>query len=402
MKLRTLIPFLISLTAATACAQENAAHAPSWAKRMADSFLARHPDGTAYDSASPEKWNYEQGLMMVALLRMWDHSGDRRYYDFVRRSIDRYVSDDGTIRTYRLSDYNLDNIAPGRALLDLYRETKEQKYRLAADVLRRQLREQPRTNEGGFWHKKIYPSQMWLDGLFMAEPFYAAYAEMNGERDAFDDIAGQFILIARHTKDPATGLFYHGWDESRRQRWANPGTGCSPSFWARAIGWYAMALVDVLDTLPPEHGKRAELKGILQDLAAAILKFRDGKSYLWYQVVDRGADQGNYLEASASCMFAYAFARGATRGYLDGTFLGAAKETFGAVLERFVAIDSAGLVDLRGTCRSAGLGGSPYRDGSYRYYIGEPQRTNDLKGIGAFLLAAIALEEGTPELGKSQ
>lgn len=398
--MKLLVNILIAACLAGACTASRGnpgspGHAP-WSRRMADSFLARHPEAVTYDSVSRnEKWNYEQGLMLVALLRVWRSSGDDRYFEFVRRNLDRYVGGDGIIGTYDLTDFNLDNVGPGRALLDMYRKTGVQKYRAAADVLRRQLREQPRTTEGGFWHKKIYPSQMWLDGLFMAEPFYADYAKEFGEEKTFDDVADQFILIARHTRDSSTGLMYHGWDESRKERWADPQTGCSRSFWARGIGWYAMGLVDVLDDLPARHQKREALLGIFRNLAGALLRCRDVQSRLWYQVPDCRGREGNYLEASASCMVAYAFAKGAHRGYLDAGYLSAARESFQAVIDRFVVDDSSGLVDLRGTCRSAGLGGSPYRDGTYTYYVSEPQQTNDLKGIGAFLLAATELERGS-------
>jgi unsaturated rhamnogalacturonyl hydrolase len=388
------------IVSAQACGGENGvpdtiSSTLSWSRRIADSFLLRHPGAVTYDSASPDrKWNYEQGLMLVALEQMTLHTGDQKYFDFVRKNLDQYVAQDGTIRTYRLADYNLDNVGPGRALLAVYRETHQERFRAAADTLRRQLREQPRIHEGGFWHKKIYPYQMWLDGLFMAEPFYAKYAVIFNEPDAFDDIANQFILIARHTRDPKTGLFYHGWDESKQQRWANPETGCSPSFWGRGMGWYAMALVDVLGYFPTDHPQRGELISILQQLCATLLTFRDERTSLWYQVVDQGEREGNCLESSASCMFAYAFAKGANKGYLDRKFFEAAGQTFKGLVEREVTIDGNGFVDLHGTCRGAGLGGSPYRDGSFEYYVSEPQRTNDMKGIAPFLLAAIELEKG--------
>ncbi len=367
----------------------------SWARRIADSFVLRHPDAVTYDSSSPDqKWNYEQGIMLVALERVALHTGDQKYFDFVRKSLDQYVGENGAIRTYKLTDYNLDDVGPGRSLLALYQTTRQERFRAAADTLRQQLREQPRTHEGGFWHKKIYPNQMWLDGLFMAEPFYAKYAVMFHDPHAFDDIANQFIWIARHTRDPKTGLLYHAWDESRKQSWADPETGCSPNFWGRAMGWYLMALVDVLDYFPVDHPQRRELISILRELCATLLKFRDEKTSLWYQVVDQGQREGNYLESSASCMYAYAFAKGANKGYLDGMFIDAAEQTFKGLIERQVTIDGNGFVDLHGTCRGAGLGGNPYRDGSFEYYISEPQRTNDMKGIGPFLLAAIELEKG--------
>jgi unsaturated rhamnogalacturonyl hydrolase len=372
-----------------------------WSKRIADSFLLRHPDAVTYDTGSPStKWNYEQGLILIALEQMWLHSGDDKYFDFIRNNLDQYVEENGNIKTYSRAEYNIDHIGPGNALLAVYQKTKEQKYRSAADTLRQQLREHPRTNEGGFWHKKIYPYQMWLDGLFMAEPFYTKYAVMFDEHDAFDDIANQFIWMAKHTRDPNTGMLYHAWDESKQQRWANPETGCSSNFWARSMGWYAMALVNVLDDFPAAHPKRGQLIAIFKELSDAVLKFRDQKTHLWFQVVDQGTREGNYLETSASCMFAYSFAKGSNKGYLDKEYSSIAKQIFDGVIEYKVTIDSNGFVDLHGTCKSAGLGGKPYRDGSFEYYISEPQRTNDMKGIGPFLLAAIEIEKNKNTKGK--
>jgi unsaturated rhamnogalacturonyl hydrolase len=366
-----------------------------WSKRIADSFLDRHPDAVTYDSGAPsQKWNYEQGLMLHALNEMWKHSGEKKYFEFIQKNLDLYIGDSGNIKTYKMSDYNLDNIGPGRAMLAVYQETKQQKYRAAADSLYMQLKNQPRTNEGGFWHKKIYPYQMWLDGLFMAEPFYSRYAVLSGQSGQFDDITNQFIWITKHTKDDQTQLLYHAWDESKIQKWANPQTGKSPSFWGRAMGWYAMALVDVLDIIPVSHPKRKDLVKMFQDFSETILKYRDAKSLLWYQVIDQPDKSGNYLEASASCMFAYCFAKGANKGLLDKKFFTAAEQTFQKITGTFVSYDSKGMIDLHGTCRGVGLGGNPYRDGSYQYYISETQRTNDMKGIGPFLLTAIEIENG--------
>jgi len=370
----------------------------SWSVRLANSFMARYPDTISYaEEPRRGRWTYEQGIMLEAMRRMGAATGDQKYFTYVKKNIDQFVVGDGSIRTYEYETFNLDNIATGRQLLALYTETGELKYSYAADTLRKQLRNQPRTHEGGFWHKKIYPYQMWLDGLYMAEPFYARYALLFNEPDAFDDVVNQFTFIAKHTRDVKTGLFYHGWDESKQQRWANPETGCSPNFWGRAMGWYSMALVDVLDFIPVSHPRRGELVSIFQGLSSSLLKIRDKNTALWYQVVDQGGREGNYLEASASCMFAYAYAKGANRGYLDKGFLKAAEETFRGVVNNLVTVDEDGFVDLHHTCQVSGLGGNPYRDGSYEYYIGEPQRTNDMKGYAAFLLAAIELETGSLE-----
>ena len=372
----------------------------AWSRRIAESFIRRHPDAVTYDSLFPSaKWTYEQGVMLAALRQMALFTGEKRYADFVKENLDQYVAEDGSITTYRFDEYQLDNIAPGTSLLALYEGTHDERYRKAAALLRRQLREQPRTSGGGFWHKQIYPSQMWLDGLYMAAPFYARYGAMFGETGDLDDVLNQFRLIAAHCRDPKTGLFYHGWDERREQRWADRVSGCSPVFWGRSIGWLMMALVDVLEYFPPGHPGREELTGILRALAGDLLRFRDPETALWYQVPDQPGRAGNYLEASSSAMFAYAFAGGANRGYLGAEYFEAARQTFAGITKHLVSVDGKGFVDLHHVCAGAGLGGKPYRDGSFEYYVGVPQRTNDMKGYAPLLLAAIELERSRPAPG---
>ncbi len=329
--------------------------------------------------------------MLEALRRVGEETGRDSYAVYVKDDIDRYVLADGSIATYDRSTYNLDNVAPGRVVLWLAKKTGEPRYRKAADELRLQLNEQPRTKSGGFWHKLIYPYQMWLDGIFMAEPFYAEYAATYGEPKDFDDIAHQIITIARQCRDTATGLLYHGWDESRAQRWADPETGCSPNFWGRAMGWYAMGIVDVLDSFPQSHPRRQEIIGIFQRLADAVSRVQDSQTGVWYQVLDQGNREGNYLESSASCMFTYAFAKGVRLGYLDSSFAGLASKAFDGILKEFITEDENGLIHLTETCQVGGLGGNPYRDGSFEYYIGEPRRTDDFKGVGPFIFAALEL-----------
>jgi unsaturated rhamnogalacturonyl hydrolase len=243
---------------------------------------------------------------------------------------------------------------------------------------------------------------MWLDGLYMAAPFYAWYGETLGEAGDLDDVLRQFRLVAAHCRDPKTGLFYHGWDERKVERWADSVTGRSPVFWGRSIGWLMMALVDVLEYFPPGNPGREELTEMLRSLAGALLRFRDPETSLWYQVPDQPGRAGNYLEASSSAMFAYAFARGANRHYLVPEFLQAARRTFDGILKHLVSVTREGFIDLHHICAGAGLGGSPYRDGSYKYYTGVPQRTNDMKGYAPFLLAAIELERGAAAPGPQE
>lgn len=364
-----------------------------WSTRLINSFIIRHPNAVTYDEfMTKNKWNYEQGVMLEAMRKMYEMTKDQQYYEFIKNNIDQYVDDEGKIKTYKYSSFNLDNINTGRALLFLYEKTKNEKYKIAADTLRKQLQNQPRTRSGGFWHKKIYPYQMWLDGLFMAEPFYSQYSFMFSQNN-YDDIFNQFELAYKNTLDSSTGLLYHAWNENKEQKWADKTTGKSPNFWGRSIGWYLMAIVEVLDYVPKQDLRRKDLINILQNVSNALLNFRDCKTGLWYQVIDMPEREGNYLEASCASMFTYVFAKGANKGYLPLKFLNIAEETFKAIIKYDVKIDENGFVNLYYTCSSAGLGGHPYRNGSFAYYISEPQRTNDFKGYGPLIYSVIELEK---------
>jgi unsaturated rhamnogalacturonyl hydrolase len=385
---------LLVLLLALGAAQINAQNL-SWSRRVADSVMTRWKNYPGEVPGRPPRWSYEQGVVLKGIEHVWNASRDEKYLNYIQQTMDHYVNEDGTIRTYSVKEFNLDNIQLGRMVLTLYKVTGQAKYRKAADLLREQLRKHPRTSEGGFWHKQIYPSQMWLDGLYMAEPFYAEYAATFHEDAAFDDIAKQFILIERHTRDSKTGLLYHGWDESRKQRWADPATGHSPNFWGRAIGWYAMALVDTLDYFPRSHPRRRDLIAILKRLAPAVAKYQDDKSGLWYEVMDQPEGKGNYLESSAAAMFVYAFAKGAHKNYLAASYLRLAEKGYRGMLAQFIETGANGLVDFKGTVSVAGLGGNPYRDGSYEYYLSEKVVTNDPKGVGALLLALAEIENSS-------
>ena len=387
ISLLTLLLFsFIGIEARTAHAQE------PLSEQMAATVMKRWGNSWELQPDRPERWSYEQGVVMKGMEGVWLSTADGRYFRFIQESIDRFVQDDGTIRTYKIDEYNIDNILNGRLLLMLYNVTGQEKYRKAAGLLREQLKTHPRTSEGGFWHKKIYPFQMWLDGLYMGGPFYAEYAKTFHEDAAFDDIARQFVFMENHSRDLKTGLLYHGWDESRKQRWSNPETGRSPNFWGRAMGWYAMALVDTLDHFPENHPQRGELVQILKRLAVAVQRYQDPKSGLWYQVLDKPGAKGNYLEASAACMFVYALAKGIRKGYLPASYFDVAQRGYRGIVSRFIKADSAGQVNLEGTVSVAGLGGNPYRDGSYEYYLSEKVVTNDPKGVGAFMMASNEME----------
>lgn len=358
----------------------------AYSARMAEAAIARADPARV-------KWHYEDGFLLQALQRVAEDSGNAACGSFVRASIDHLVDGEGRIAAYRREEYNLDQINPGKVLFSLLRDTADRRYGTALEHLREQLRRQPRTRSGGFWHKKIYPEQMWLDGLYMAAPFYARYAAAFGEPEALHDVLHQLFLMEEHARDLQTGLLCHAWDESRRQLWANPESGRSPSFWARGMGWYAMALVDVLDFLQDSDPGKSSVISILHHLMRAVAGHRDEDSGLWFQVIDQGQRAGNYLESSASCMFVYAILKAVRRGYLrDEELRETAHRAYGGIVKNFIRTGADGYPSLTGTCASAGLGGSPYRDGSFAYYAGEKTADDDPKGLASFILASTEME----------
>ena len=293
--------------------------------------------------------------------------------------------------------FNIDNVNGGKILFDLYAQTGDERYKIAMDTLRKQMAEQPRTSEGGFWHKLRYPHQMWLDGIFMASPYLVQYGATFNEPALFDEATKQILLINSKTYDPATGLYYHGWDESREQKWSNPETGCSPNFWSRSIGWYGAAIVDVLDFLPQETAGRDSIIQILQGLTKAIVKYQDPSSGTWYQVTDQGAREGNYLESSATALFIYTLAKAINKGYIGNEYIEPTQKAFDGMVKTFTRLEEDGSYTITNCCAVAGLGGDSkrYRDGSFEYYISEPIIENDPKSVGSFILAAIEYEKMT-------
>lgn len=372
-------------------------------QQMAATVIELWPDSMAVKEGKPAAWNYEQGVVLEGFAGLWKNTADASYFNYLKKSIDFYVTPSGDIQTYHKGEYNIDHVKTGRTLLLLYKVTNDLRYYKAAKLLREQLKNHPRTSEGGFWHKQIYPNQMWLDGLYMGEPFYAEYAATFNETETFDDVAKQFILMEGHARDGKTGLLYHGWDESKEQKWADKTTGRSPNFWARAMGWYGMALVDVLDFFPTNHPKRDSLLSILNRWAVAIQKVQDAKTGLWYNVLDKPTGKGNYFESSASSMMVYALAKGARKGYLPTKYTQTAQKAWESIKAEFVEKRSEGKINLKGTISVAGLGGNPYRDGSYEYYLSEKIVSNDPKGIGAFMAAANEMEiMPTLDLGRGK
>ncbi|HOQ05633.1 MAG TPA: glycoside hydrolase family 88 protein [Anaerohalosphaeraceae bacterium] len=369
-----------------------AASTERWSERMIRSEMTRNPQAWMIDFSPKPRWKYPSGLMMKAIWTAGILYDKPEYLEYVKSYYDILITDDGQILTYDAATYNIDNINPGKTLIDVYLRSPQAKYRKAIEALREQMRTHPRTSEGGFWHKKIYPHQMWLDGLYMGAAFLAQYAAVFEEKPLFDDVARQFVLMEKHARDPKTGLLYHGWDESRTQKWADPSTGCSPHFWGRAMGWYAMALIDTLDYFPTDHPQRKELVDILNRLMEAVVKVQDPKTGVWYQIVDKPNEKGNYLESSCSAMFVYSLLKGIRKGYLPSSMTEAAEKGYAGILKEFVEVAADGQVHLHKGCAVAGLGGSPYRDGSFNYYISEPVRSNDPKAVEPFILASLEME----------
>lgn len=336
-------------------------------------------------------WNYEEAITLKGLLRLGEKTKDTAYLAYARKIMDHFVREDGSIRTYEPLDYNSDQLPGGLILLSLYQHTGALKYKIAMDRLWQQIQWQPRTKEGGFWHKHKYPYQMWLDGAYMLDVFYASYAQAF-QKNVFTDVANQLIWMEKHLKDSTTGLLYHGWDESHLQKWCNPATGRSPEIWSRSMGWYIMALADILDIFPKNHPQRPALLKIFNNTLKALSNFQDASSGVWYQIVDKGGKAGNYLEASGSTMFAYAMAKGLNRGYLPASFQPTLEKAYAGILKEFITTDEKGIPHIHHSCSGAGLGGVPYRPGTYEYYVNEPQRSDDLKTIGPLISLFIEME----------
>jgi unsaturated rhamnogalacturonyl hydrolase len=377
----------------------NGATPLQWSERMADSQIARLDGKLAWKPAGAGgKWDYTAGLFTLSLLKLNEQIPNASRMVFVTNAIGSFIPASGNIEGYNHDEYQLDAINPGKTVIALYRLTKEERYAKAAALLQKQFATQPRTPEGGFWHKERYTNQMWLDGLFMGAPFYAEYTKVfGGSPTNYDDVARQFALVKEHLRDAKSGLYYHGWDAKKIQAWADPKTGMSSNFWGRAIGWYAMALVDTLDYIPANHPAHKELTAQMQDLSKAIVKYQDADTGVWWQVMDKGDAKGNYREATASAMFVYALAKAVNDGEISKSYVPAILKGYQGVLKEFVRTNDAGAVSLVQCCQVAGLGfksmrGGP-RDGSFEYYISEPIVENDLKGIGPFILAGIELQK---------
>lgn len=366
-----------------------------WSVRMAESEMVRNPESWQVDFQPSLKWDYCHGLELGAMMDVYDRYGDAKFYEYALAYADTMVNEDGTIKKYKLTDYSLDRINSGKMLFRIYEQTKNDKYKKALDLLRSQFDGQPRNADGGFWHKKVYPNQMWLDGLYMGTPFLAEYAYRNNEPQAYQEVINQIKIVARHTYDPANGLFRHACDVSKREKWADKETGQSQHCWGRALGWYMMAIVDDLDFIPQHEPGRDTVLVILNHIAETLKKYQSPEG-LWYQVMDKSGEPGNYLESSCSAMFVYSLFKAVRKGYIPSSYFAVARKGYEGILNEFIKVDDNGLVSITKACAVAGLGGKNYRMGDYDYYIHEQIRDNDPKAVGPFILASLEWE-GLPK-----
>lgn len=381
-----------ALVCSTQLSAQKVSDKQPWSVRMVESEMIRCPESWQLDFQPKLKWDYCHGLELQAMLDVYDTYGDRKIFDYALAYADTMIHNDGSIETYKLHEYNIDRLNSGKFLFRIYEQTKDEKYKKAIDLLRSQLDTHPRNDDGGFWHKKVYPNQMWLDGLYMGAPFYAEYAFRNNRAQDYPDIVNQFITVARHTYDPKNGLYRHACDVSRKERWADPVTGQSQHSWGRAMGWYAMAFVDALDFIPKHEAGRDSMLVILNNIAEQVKRIQDPKTGLWYQVLDKSGEEGNYLESSCSTMFVYALFKAVRKGYIDKSYLKVALKGYKGILDNFIEVDKDGVVTITRACAVAGLGGKNYRMGDYTYYINETIRNNDPKAVGPFIMASLEWE----------
>jgi unsaturated rhamnogalacturonyl hydrolase len=349
-----------------------------WAEKACAALMKKF----APEQLPPEgRWHYHQGVFLLGMERCWKETNQAGYFEYIKEWVDRFIQPDGSI-----SDYNsdeLDDIQPGILLFDLWEQTGDERYRKALQTLVSWFPSWKLNAEGGFWHKTRYPNQMWLDSMYMAGPLGIRYGRVFGESAFYDLLVRQALLMEEHLKDPKTGLFYHGWDQSKQAPWADPETGCAPEFWGRALGWYPAALLDMLEYLPETHPEHRRLQGIVSATLAAIVKYQDPASGLWYQVLDKGDRPDNWLETSCSCLFAYSIAKAVRMGYLQEEYLQYAWKAYRGVIER-LSFDAAGEVVISDICVGTGIG-------DYAHYIARPRSENDLHGTGAFILMCVEM-----------
>lgn len=363
-----------------------------WSERTAISIMNKYPKAWQLDGNEKPKWDYKMGFVLSGFEKLYQKTNDNKYFNYTKEYVDEMIDSTGNIKKYDLKEYNIDYLNPTKLLFNLYDVTKDSRYFQIIGKVRNQLETQPRTASGGFWHKQIYPNQMWIDGLYMAEPFYTQFTVKYEKGKNLDDIAKQFELVQNHIVDKKTGLVYQAWDESKEIAWADKQTGTSPTIWGRGIGWYMIALVETLDYFPKSHPKYKVLVGYLNDIAKNVNQYKS-ESGLWYQIADKPEKFGNYVESSASGMIIYAFAKGADKGYLPSSYKAAAKKSFDSFVKEFVKVDKKGEINILNSSSNVGLGGKPFRDGTNDYYLTAKTKENGAIAYGAFLLSAIELNK---------
>ena len=347
-----------------------------WSVRMVESEMIRCPESWQLDFQPKLKWDYCHGLELQSMLDVYDRYGNRKIYDYALAYADTMVNADGTIKMYKREEYSLDRINSGKFIFRIYEQTKDEKYKKALALMRSQLDEHPRNADGGFWHKKIYPNQVWLDGLYMGQPFYMEYETRFNDKKNYPDIFNQFFNVVKNMRDEKTGLYYHAYDSSKEMFWCDKTTGLSKNFWLRALGWYSMALLDTLtkadNSYQPDYDR---LKQVFVDLMESMAKFQD-ESGMWYQVVNMGGREKNYLETSGSAIMAYSMLKGVRLGFLPERFRELGEKAFHGICDRYLK-EKDGRLSLGGICLVAGLGGPQMRDGTYEYYMSEPVVEDD-------------------------
>ena len=335
-------------------------------------------------------WNYIDGCMMTSLIELYQATNDEKYLDFVKRFVDYYVREDGTILGYEMEKYSTDDVSESRILFDLYKFTNEEKYAKAIDMCYQQILTHPRTKEGNFWHKKIYPNQVWLDGLYMMQVFYTRYVTERVRTLNYSDIVNQFKNVYNIMRDKETGLYYHAYDSSKSMFWADKETGLSQNYWLRSIGWFTVALIDVYSYMDEQmYDEYHTIKEFFKDIIDSILKYQDSESKMFYQVPNFPGREKNYLETSGSCMIAYAIMKGVRLKALPERYLQIGLDIFNGVCNKYLTVKEDGDLNLGGICLVAGLGpeNNLRRDGTYEYYMSEPIVENDAKGVGPFIMA---------------
>ena len=390
---RSLAIIIASFLAVSAAAQV------PYSVKMIQSEMKRCPDGTYLDGMNGQrKWNYTTGLELKSFMDAAKRYELPEVVEYVRAWADTMASEDGTVYKYKKSNYNVDHICPARIYFDLHDMygKEDGRYRKVTRMIRKQIDDQPRTKSGEFWHKQVYPHQVWLDGFYMALPFYAEYTRRYAPKEQkdslFADIVHQFVAGAENTYDPATGLYRHAWDESRSMFWCDPQTGLSDHAWGRATGWFAIALVEVLDYLPEKHPGRQALIDQLNYFLKVLPKWADPETGMWYQVLDCPTREGNYQEATCSIMFTYAFLKGLRMGYIDESHKDYILGLYTKFIKRFIRENEDGTISMTDCCSVGGLGGKQMRRGDFAYYLSEPIIDNDPKGVGPFIWASLAWE----------